>query len=254
MGMKKTEILIVDDDPEIRKIVGTHLKDEGFTVHMAANAMESLESFEKKTPDLILLDMILPDAGGLDLMTTFRRQTKAPIIVISGKTETTDRIVGLEMGADDYLTKPFHLRELSARIRSVLRRVEASAIKRGLNESTPDKSAEIIHFGEWIMNCGKYEVSNDFGNSVPLTSGEFQLLHALVNSPNRVLKREQLFEMTRGEDYDVYDRTIDIQIGRLRRKLNDNPHAPSLIKTVRGVGYMFIGDVKKRAEHQQAVS
>jgi two-component system OmpR family response regulator len=139
------------------------------------------------------------------------------------------------------------MRELAARIKSVLRRIENVHVESGQDNKEGHGKADIIFFGNWTMNCGKYEVSSDGGEPLSLTIGEFELLHALVSSPNRVLKREQLFEMTRGMDYDTYDRAIDIQIGRLRKKLNDDPQTPSLIKTVRGVGYMFIGDVKRAA-------
>ncbi len=244
--MKKTTILAVDDDPEIRKIIHKYLEEDGYDVHTAANAAESFAILDQTQIDLILLDMVLPDVDGLNLMTEFRSQKKIPIIVISGKSDPTDRIIGLEMGADDYLTKPFHMRELSARIKSVLRRAESPTLNQGANGNPEGKPIEVISFGKWIMDCGKYEVCNDAGTPLSLTSGEFELLHALASSPNRVLKREQLFEMTRGTDYDVYDRAVDIQIGRLRKKLNDDPRSPSLIKTVRGVGYIFIGDVVRK--------
>ncbi len=244
--MKRTAILAIDDDPEIRKVIGKYLEEDGYSVYTAANAAESNLILSQQPIDLILLDMVLPDGDGLDLMTDFRSRSKVPIIVVSGKSDATDRIVGLEMGADDYLTKPFHMRELSARIKSVLRRAaetqSASATPVG-DAST--KGPDVFKFGQWTMNCAKYEVCDATGAPVSLTSGEFDLLRALVNSPNRVLKREHLFEVTRGIDYDTYDRAVDIQIGRLRKKLGDDPHTPSLIKTVRGVGYIFICDVTK---------
>ncbi len=243
--MKKETILAVDDDVEIRKVIGQYLEDDGYAVHAVANGSAALEILSQKKVDLILLDLVLPDDNGLTLMAKFRNQRKTPVILISGKSDATDRIVGLEMGADDYLVKPFHMRELSARIKSVLRRTALTA--GALQNESGGEVAEVFTFGKWIMNCRKYEVSNDTGESLCLTCGEFELLRALVNAPHRILKRDQLFDMTRGIDYDSYDRAIDIQIGRLRKKLNDNPHAPSLIKTVRGVGYMFIGDVKKVA-------
>jgi two-component system phosphate regulon response regulator OmpR len=241
--MKRTAILAIDDDPEIRKVIGKYLEEDGYSVHTAANAAESNAILSQQPIDLILLDMVLPDSDGLDLMTEFRSKSKVPIIVVSGKSDATDRIVGLEMGADDYLTKPFHMRELSARIKSVLRRAEAQSPQH--HDIAPTAEQEIYKFGQWTMNCAKYEVCNGKGDPVSLTSGEFDLLRALVNSPNRVLKREHLFEVTRGIDYDTYDRAVDIQIGRLRKKLGDDPHNPSLIKTVRGVGYIFIGDVAR---------
>lgn len=239
--------MAVDDDPEIRKVIRTYLEEDGYTVHTAADRAESLQIMDQHAVDLILLDMVLPDADGLSLMTEFRSKSKVPIIVVSGKSDATDRIIGLEMGADDYLTKPFYMRELSARIKSVLRRAETPVPSEGGEAKAVQGAGEILRFGSWVMNSSKYEVCNEEGEPLQLTSGEFELLHVLVNAPNRVMKREQLFEMTRGIDYDSYDRAVDIQIGRLRKKLNDDPHAPSLIKTVRGVGYIFIGDVRKSA-------
>ncbi len=189
-----------------------------------------------------MLDLGLPDTTGLTLMGEIRAKVDAPIIVVSGKGDTTDKVVGLEMGADDYVGKPFHLRELSARIKTVLRRSAK-------NETAPAKEetqeAEIIEFDEWVMNTGRFEITGADKAPLDLTTGEFQLLHTLVKSANRVLSREQLFDLTRGDDYDSFDRAVDIQIGRLRKKLGDDPKSPRLIKTVRGVGYMFIGDVKK---------
>jgi len=238
--LEKSHILVVDDDPEVQKVVGKYLREDGYTIHQALNGEESISLLKEKDIDLILLDMVLPDSDGLTLMTEYKKIKSTPIIVVSGKGDATDKVVGLEMGADDYLTKPFHLRELSARIKSVLRRYLELA-PANENKSPAEK---IILFGNWRMDCGKYEVSSDSGEPIQLTSGEFQLLYTLLSSPGRVLKRDQLFEITRGVDYDTYDRAVDIQIGRLRKKLGDDPHAPSLIKTVRGVGYMFIGDVK----------
>jgi|JI10StandDraft_1071094.scaffolds.fasta_scaffold02069_7 DNA-binding response OmpR family regulator len=244
--MKKAEILIVDDDAEIRKIINQYLTDDGYVVHSAANAAEARDFFSQKVPDLILLDMVLPDIDGLALMTEFHGKAKTPIIVVSGRSDATDRIIGLEMGADDYLTKPFHMRELSARIKSVLRRAEErSTVKDAGAAQQDEKADQVLAFGKWTMYCGRYEVCNDQGTPLSLTSGEFELLHALATSSNRVMRREQLFEITRGTDYDAYDRAVDIQIGRLRKKLNDDPQSPSLIKTVRGIGYIFIGDVRK---------
>ncbi len=238
--MDKSHILVVDDDPEVQKVVSKYLTDDGYIIYKALTGAESLAILKEKQIDLILLDMVLPDSDGLKLMTEYRKSTAIPIIVVSGKGDATDKVVGLEMGADDYLTKPFHLRELSARIKSVLRRYSAP------EPANENKTAgeKIFLFGNWKMDCGKYEVSAEDGESVHLTSGEFQLLFTLLNSPGRVLKRDQLFEITRGVDYDTYDRAVDIQIGRLRKKLGDDPCTPTLIKTVRGVGYMFIGDVK----------
>ncbi|PJB69057.1 MAG: DNA-binding response regulator [Alphaproteobacteria bacterium CG_4_9_14_3_um_filter_47_13] len=202
---------------------------------------------ESNNPDVILLDLRLPDIDGLTLMGKIRLKVDIPIIVVSGKDDSTDRVVGLEMGADDYVGKPFQLRELSARIKSVLRRTSSvqdhsvAAAKEGHEDSAP----EIIEFENWVMDTGRFEVRGVDKKTVDLTTGEFQLLYALVKSSNRVLSREQLFDLTRDSNYDSFDRAVDIQIGRLRKKLDDDPKTPKLIKTVRGIGYMFIGHIKK---------
>ncbi|MCB9992001.1 MAG: response regulator [Rhodospirillales bacterium] len=246
--MDKAHIMVVDDDPEIQKVVSKYLTEDGHTVYPAMTGEDSLQLLQKKKIDLILLDMMLPDSDGLTLMAQYRNKDKIPIIVVSGKGDTTDRIVGLEMGADDYLTKPFHMRELSARIRSVLRRAaDDPALSPESGSASVAQDGAVIAFGEWIMDCARFEVRHKTGDVVPLTSGEFKLLHALVQAPGRVLTREQLFELTRGEDYGAYDRAVDIQVGRLRKKLGDDPRAPSLIKTVRGIGYIFIAQTQHKA-------
>jgi DNA-binding response OmpR family regulator len=246
--MEKSHILIVDDDPDLQKVVQKYLREDGYIVYPALTGQESLDILKGKRVDLILLDMLLPDTDGLALMTQYRNSSKVPIIVVSGKSDAADRVVGLEMGADDYLTKPFHMRELSARIKSVLRRsVDVIPANENKDRTGSKKLSGMIYFGDWKMDCDKYEVSSTGGEPAPLTSGEFKLLRALVETPGRVLSREQLFEITRGADYDTYDRAVDIQIGRLRKKLGDDPNQPALIKTVRGVGYIFIGDVRAQA-------
>ncbi len=249
VGLKEAlmnwEILAIDDDPQILQMVKIYLEEENHKVHTAENGKKALEVLVERSVDVILLDMVLPDYNGLALLGEIRKISKAPVIVVSGKGETADRVVGLEMGADDYITKPFHLRELSARIKSVLRRTGGS-----LNEPQPGNADiagghKVIEFNDWKMDCNSYEIFNPDNELVPLTTGEFKLLHVMVSSPNRALSRDHLFDITRGEEYDTFDRALDIQINRLRRKLGDDSRSPRFIKTVRGVGYMFIGNVKK---------
>ncbi len=171
-----------------------------------------------------------------------RSKSKSAVIVVSGKDTPIDRIVGLEMGADDYLTKPFELRELSARIKAVLRRTaQGGKPANDVAEGTLHK-ANRIFFNGWILDRLQYQVFNEAGKSAGLTSGEFKLLEALVITPNRVLSREHLFALTRPGDFDAFDRAIDIQIGRIRKKINDDPRDPALLKTIRGVGYLFAGE------------
>jgi two-component system, OmpR family, response regulator len=240
----KATVLTVDDDENLQVVMRAYLEQHGYQFISALSGAELMSKLDLAHPDIILLDLGLPDQDGLSLLTAIRAKSKAPVIVVSGKNETADRIVGLEMGADDYLTKPFEMRELSARIKAVLRR-SAGADKQpaGEAESTLSK-AKRLSFNGWILDRLQYQLFDQDGKPADLTSGEFKLLEALVVAPNRVLSREQLFELTRQGEFDVYDRVIDIQIARIRKKLSDDPQNPSLIKTVRGVGYMFCGEAR----------
>lgn len=240
----KTTVLAVDDDANLQTVMRHYLEQAGYQFLSALNGQELLDKLDTAHPDIILLDLLLPDNDGLSLLTMIRSKTHAPVIVVSGKDETADRIVGLEMGADDYLTKPFEMRELSARIKAVLRRA-SGALSAAANDKAESgiAKAQKLKFGGWTLDRAQYQLFDADGKSAELTSGEFKLLEALVITPNRVLSREQLFELTRQGNYDVYDRAIDIQIARVRKKLGDDPKEPALLKTVRGVGYMFCGDV-----------
>jgi two-component system phosphate regulon response regulator OmpR len=188
------------------------------------------------TFDVILLDLVLPDGEGINLIPQFRAKTKAPIVVVSGKSDTTEKIVCLEMGADDYITKPFQMRELSARIKAVVRRANDNF------EQREEIKADKIQFLGWCLDRTQYQLFDEAGTSADLTTGEFKLLEALAMSANRALTREFLFDLTRAGEYDTYDRSIDIQIARLRKKLKGDSE---IIKTVRGVGYMFSAETKK---------
>ncbi len=241
--LQKATVLTVDDDENLRIVIRHYLESEGYKVLTAASGDELLEKIGPSKADVVLLDLILPDTDGLHLMSKVRQMTKAPIIVVSGKGDTTDRIIGLEMGADDYLGKPFEMRELSARIKAVLRRHAQDPDE----SSTPHHSdsmrgkAEKIIFNQWVLDRTQYQLYTPEGESSGLTTGQFKLLEALMLSPNRALNREYLFELTRDGEYDAYDRAIDIQIARIRKKLQDDPKSPAIIKTIRGVGYMFCG-------------
>lgn len=244
--MNKGSILSVDDDEDLQTVIGEYLEGDGYNVASAYKASEALSKIENADYDAILLDLTLPDGEGLSLIQQFQSQTKAPIIVVSGKTETTERIICLEMGADDYLTKPFEMRELSARIKAVLRRVETVEQDIKPQEAQSKDAAEQLYFNDMVLDRAQYQAFDADGHSLDLTTGEFQMLEALLLAPNRALSREHLFEITRGGTFDAYDRAIDIQIARIRKKLGDDDE--SVIKTVRGVGYMFRGDMKKAAE------
>jgi two-component system phosphate regulon response regulator OmpR len=240
--MQKGTILSVDDDQNFQVVISQYLEDDGYKVLTASDVSSALEKAESAQPSVILLDLVLPDGEGLTLIPQFKSKASASsIIVVSGKSETTEKIVCLEMGADDYLTKPFEMRELAARIKAVTRRAIASSASANENNSK-DK----IYFNNgWCLDRSKYQLFDADGQSADLTTGEFKLLEALVQSPERTLSREHLFELTREGNYDVYDRAIDIQIARLRKKLKDDTKSPQTIKTVRGVGYLFSGAIEK---------
>lgn len=246
--MEKFGILAIDDDAEIRKLLAQYLGEDGHRVFTAGNKVEALEALARHPVDIILLDMVLPDTDGLTLLAEIRQRSAAPVIVVSGKGEETDRVVGLEMGADDYITKPFLLREVSARIKAVIRR--ASAVPPGMQPSVPVADAPLLHFNGWHMDTVRHEVFSPTGEPANLTAGEYNLLKIFLDAPNRALSRDYLFDVTRGNDFDAFDRAIDVQVNRLRRKLKDDPANPALIKTIRGVGYMFIGAVEKSAAPQ----
>lgn len=241
----KTKVLSVDDDENLQTVVTHYLEAEGYGVSTARCGDSLKETLEQEEPHIILLDLVLPDTDGLSLLAHIRsRLQKTPVIVVSGKSDTTEKIVCLEMGADDYLTKPFEMRELSARIKAVLRRGGDNNNAAPAEESEEDRVA----FGPWILDRSRLQLFDQSEAPADLTTGEFRLLDVLVRAAGRVMSREKLFEMTRENDYDTYDRAVDIQIGRLRKKLGDDPKAPLYIKTVRGAGYMFTAPLGGRPE------
>jgi len=243
--MKKSTVICVDDDAGLQTVIGHHLEEQGYRVLSVMSGSELQERLETESADAILLDLMLPDAQGLDLIKTIRSKTNTPIIIVSGKDDTMEKIIGLEMGADDYMTKPFAMRELSARLKAVLRRSTATA-EQSITE-TPAPSAEKIKFENWVLDRAQYQVFDTQQTSLELTIGEFRLLEALILAANRALTREYLFELTRDGSFDAYDRAIDIQVARIRKKLGDDPKTSQLIRTVRGVGYMYCGSVEQAA-------
>jgi two-component system OmpR family response regulator len=244
MNFHEITVLAADDDADLQCVMQHYMEQQGCRFVRALTAAECMGKLETSRPHVVLLDLTLPDQDGLSLIPDIRRKSTAALIVITGKDEITDKIVGLEMGADDYLTKPFEMRELAARIKAVLRRT--AKVEKPADNKTEFllSKAEKISFNGLVLNRLQYQVFNSLGESTGLTSGEFKLLEALVCAPNRVLSREQLFEITREGNFDVYDRAIDIQVGRVRKKIGDDPRNPLLIKTIRSVGYIFCGDAK----------
>lgn len=226
-------ILVVDDQQEICDLVREYLTDEGFRVTTANDGAGMREAIARDSVDLVILDLVLRGEDGLQLARDLRSQSDVGIIMLTGRGETVDRIIGLEMGADDYLSKPFHLRELLARVRSVLRRGATRGAERAAT------SRERMRFAGWTLDLASRELLSPSGEDVRLTTGEFELLAAFVNHANQVLSRDRLLDLSRHREAGPFDRTIDVQVGRLRRKLEDDPKTPTMIKTVRGGGYIF---------------
>jgi two-component system, OmpR family, response regulator len=237
---KTPHILVVDDDREIRSLVAQLLRKHGFRVTDAADGREMMQVIENGRFDLVVLDLMLPGEDGLSLCRRVRATSSMPIIMLTAMGEETDRIVGLEMGADDYLPKPFNPRELLARIRAVLRRAGGE-----VPEPTAEDAGSLRVFEGWSLDTAKRELRAPDGTLVPLTAGEYDLLAAIVERPGRVLSRDQLLDLTRGRDAVPFDRSVDVQISRLRRKLETDPKEPQIIKTVRGGGYVFTCEVSR---------
>jgi len=233
-------ILVVDDQRETSDVVRDYLTGEGFRVSTAEDGTGMRHALAKSHADLVILDLMLPGEDGLTLARLLRaEQPGVGIIILTGRSDTIDRIVGLEMGADDYLPKPFHLRELLARIKSVLRRVHARI------GDQPTAARSRAYFAGWYLDLLSRELVSPSGAEVRLTTGEFDLLAVFIRNSNQVLSRDRLLDLARNREVGPFDRTIDVQVGRLRRKLEDTPTRP-LIKTVRGVGYMFTPTVELR--------
>jgi DNA-binding response OmpR family regulator len=232
-------ILVVDDDAKIRNLLEDYLGQEGFRVTNAASCSEMAAALTREPADLILLDLRLPDGDGLALVRQLRAESPVPVIILSGKAEEVDRIVGLELGADDYLTKPFNPRELLARIRAVLRRIADQPAAR-----SNDELRAVVEFAGWQFDLMSQRLKAPDGRDIELTKAEFTLLTAFVKRPQKVLSRDQLLELSRTDGGEVFDRSIDVLILRLRRKIETNPSEPQLIKTERGAGYIFDAKVR----------
>jgi len=227
-------ILIVDDHREIRDLVSRALSKEGFRVSVAADGRAMRKVLDDGRIDLILLDLMLPGEDGLSLCRSLRATSSIPIIMLTAKGDELDRVIGLEMGADDYLPKPFGSRELVARIRAVLRRSQET-----LTAGSPSQQPTHYRFDRWRLDTGRRELLQDDGITIPLSTGEYDLLLAFVARPQRVLSRDQLLDLARGRAANALDRSIDTQVSRLRRKLELDPGDPKIIKTVWGGGYIF---------------
>lgn len=245
---RQTNILIVDDDREISGLVSEFLTPYAFRVTSVGDGRAMREVLDRQSFDLVILDLMLPGEDGLSLCRFLRQTTALPIIMLTAMGTETDRVVGLEMGADDYMAKPFSARELLARIKAVLRR---GAPRAGEPEPEPEASMidagkKALEFAGWRLDVGRRQLHSPDGVLVELTSGEFDLLFAFCTNPQRVLTRDQLLDLARGRISGPFDRTIDVQVGRLRRKLETDPKKPEILKTVRGGGYMLATEVFAR--------
>jgi two-component system, OmpR family, response regulator len=227
-------VLVLDDDPAIRQLLTDYLGDNELRVHAIATGAALDAALARDPADLLVLDLRLPGEDGLAIARRLRESSAIPILMLTGRAEEADRVMGLELGADDYLTKPFSPRELLARIRALLRRAQ-------LRASVAETMARIraYRFGPWELNVGLRRLKRSDGVQVELTNGEFSLLAAFLSAPQRILTRDQLLELSRLHNAEVYDRSIDVQILRLRRKVEADPARPAYIKTERGSGYFF---------------
>lgn len=232
-------LLIVDDDTEVQDMLRRYFVREGFQVSIAGSGAGMREKLSRDPVDLVLLDLGLPGEDGFALTRQLRESWAGAVIIITGRGESVDRVVGLELGADDYVTKPFDLRELLARVRSVLRR--STTARQESREDLP------FHFAGFCLDPLARTLRDSNGADVPLTSGEFDLLRAFLDDPNRVLSRDDLMDRIHGRSAGPFDRAIDVQIGRLRRKIEANPAQPELIKSVRGAGYLFASRIRRES-------
>ncbi len=228
-----SHILVVDDDREIRTLLAEYLDANGFRTLTATNGVDMRKVLDESRVDLIVLDLTLPGEDGLTLCRNLRAQSNVPVIMLTARGEPLDRILGLEMGADDYLAKPFEPRELFARIRSVLRRTQA------LPPNMIRLEAKSMHFAGWTLDLTARHLLSGDGVVVALSGAEFRMLKVFLDHPNRILNRDQLLELTQGREADPFDRSVDIQISRLRQKLGDDARTPTIIKTIRNEGYVL---------------
>lgn len=236
-GRGERHVLVVEDDAGTRTLLTRFLAENGMKATGARNGAEMWDAIERLPVDLVLLDVMLPGASGLDLCRAIRRTRSVPIIMLTARGSETDRVLGLELGADDYVPKPFSRAELLARIRAVLRR------GRLLDGEAPVRRGRHLRFAGWSLDLGRRELTAPGGTAVELAGAEYDVLLAFLEHPQRVLTRDRLLELSRNRVGEVLDRSVDVLVSRLRRKLGTQEAASDLIKTVRGAGYMFVADV-----------
>jgi two-component system, OmpR family, response regulator len=237
MKIAKSHVMIVDDDPQIGELLSDYLQKHGYRVTIARNGKEMSRVLTKANIDLIVLDVMLPGEDGISLCRHLRENSEVPIIMLSAAGEETDRVLGLEVGADDYLAKPFSPRELLARIKALSRRTTGKLAEK--RKSSRIAKMPNIYFQDWTLDQNRRRLVAPDGIAVPLSTGEYDLLLSFLENPYRTLTRDQLLDLTRGREAMPYDRTIDVQVARLRKKIEQDPKNPSVILTVRGGGYQF---------------
>ncbi|NEN76121.1 two-component system response regulator OmpR [Pelistega sp. NLN82] len=231
------KLLVIDDDPRLRDLLRRYLTEQGFVVQTAEDGKEMDKAIQKENFDLYVLDVMLPGEDGLSICRRIRGAgNSTPVIMLTAKSEDIDRILGLEMGADDYLTKPFNPRELLARVNAVLRRRQVDELP-----GAPSLDTEIINFGPYTLNLSTRTLTKK-GELIPITTGEFSVLKVFARNPREPMSRDKLMELARGREYEAFDRSLDVQISRLRKLLEPNPAKPMYIQTVWGMGYVFVPD------------
>jgi two-component system phosphate regulon response regulator OmpR len=238
-------VIVVDDEPDLRSMIAEYLGKQGFAVRGAGGGRELDDHLAADFPDLLILDVNMPGEDGFAIARRMRARSAVPILMLTAADDIVDRVVGLEIGADDYLTKPFDLRELLARVRALLRRVTRPAVANPTPEAAeaPAPQADSgskVRFGQLLLDLDAHRLVQSDGTELALTTTEFNLLAAFARHPNRVLSREQLLDLAQGRGDDAFDRSIDIRIARIRRKVELDPERPQTIKTVRGAGYIFV--------------
>lgn len=232
----RSDIVIVEDDREVGDLVKAFLMKEGFDARLARTGIEMDRTLHERPADFIVLDLMLPGEDGLSIWRRLRARSNVPILILTAKGDDIDKIIGLELGADDYMAKPFNPRELLARIRSILRRTSPAIVAGG--------EGERMRFGDFLLDLGARRLFRD-GVELPLSTGDFDLLSVLVHHPQRLLSRDQLLDITKGRSWEAFDRSIDVAMSRLRRKIEDDAAQPAYIKTVRNAGYMLAVPVER---------